>query len=278
MKKQISVLILVFGPTYLALAEIKMKGSDILGAKMVPQLVELYQTLHPTNKFEIAAEGSSSCFKALLDGSCDIGMASRPVQDDELEQFKTSGLLLKEHVVGHEIIAVIVNAKNPIKELTLKQVEQIFTGETETWDSLGGQGRMIVFTRNSTSASRKTFQGLAMNGRNYGEQTVKLAGGESLPTEVGGITNAIGYTALAYAKIDGIQAVAINGIEPSVKNVNKYPISRNLCFYTVGEMKPEVRDFVRWVRNAKEAHSVIEGVGFIPLQLEETEEESPPKE
>ncbi len=278
MKKRISVLILVFGPTYLALAEIKMKGSDILGAKMVPQLVELYQTLHPTIKFEITAEGSSLCFKALLDSSCDIGMASRPVQDDELEQFKTSGLLLKEHVVGHEIISVIVNAKNPIKELTLKQVEQIFTGETETWDELGGQGRMIVFTRNTTSSTHKTFQGLAMNGRNYGEKTVKLAGGESLPAEVSRITNAIGYSGLAYAKKDGIQAVAINGIEPSVANVNKYPISRNLSFYTVGEMKPEVRDFVRWVRNAEEAHSVIEQVGFIPLQLEETKEESPPKE
>ena len=263
----------VFSVSCLASANLRIKGSDTLGAKMVPQLVEAYRELHPAMKFEIAAEGSSSCFEALWNASCDIGMASRPVSEEEAKRFITSRLVLKDHVVAHDMIVVIVNADNLVKNLSLKEVEQVFTGDIDTWNQLGGRGQIVAITRNASSGTYKTFQKLAMDGREYGKRTQKLAGGESLPAEVSKNANAIGYCGLSYATKEGIRAVPIDGVKPSVKRVRDYPVSRDLFFYTVGDISPEVKKFIEWVQNSKKARGIIERVGFIPLQPHNQEAE-----
>ena len=93
-----------------------------------------------------------------------------------------------------------------------------------------------------------------------------MAGGESLPGEVSKDANAISYCGLAYIHKNGIRALTIDGVSPSQKQTHDYPLTRNLYFYTVGEMKPEVSNFIHWVKTSKEARKVIEKVGFIPVQ------------
>lgn len=266
MKPLLHILLLLCVVSPLAWADLTIKGSDTLGAKMVPQLAEAYQKLHPAIGFEIAAEGSSSCFKNLLAGSCDIGMASRPVLESELKEFKAGDLTLKKHVVAYDMIAVVVNDKNPVKTLTLKQVEQIFTGEITSWKGLGGEGEINVYTRNTSSGTYKTFQKLAMSGRNYGEDTQKVAGSFHPCDSIAPDSQSIGYCGLAYTKVKGIKPLKIDGVEPAVKRVHHYPLSRDLFFYTVGNMTPEIENFIGWVQGAKEAHAIIERVGFIPTQ------------
>src|SRR3981081_2357929 len=103
-----------------------IKGSDTLGAKLVPQLAEQFKADHPDATYDIAAEGSTTGFAALIDSTAQIGMASRPAKNEEIAAATAKGVTLKETIVAFDGIAVIVNSTNSIKNLTKKQVEQIF--------------------------------------------------------------------------------------------------------------------------------------------------------
>ncbi len=157
-----------------AQTKLVIKGSDTLGAKMVPQLAEAYKAAGNNVNFEIAAEGSSQCFTALLDGTADFGMSSRAVKAKEKNQFATKGQELVEHVAGVDMIAVIVNEANGVKALTKEQVEGIFTGAITDWSEVGGKaGKINAYTRNTASGTYKTFQKLAMSKKDYGQNTQK---------------------------------------------------------------------------------------------------------
>src|SRR5262245_45383105 len=105
-----------------------IKGSDTLGAKLVPQLAEAFKAQHPDTTFNIAAEGSTTGIAAIIDGTAQIGMASRPTKPEEVAAAKAKGVNFKETTVAWDGIAVIVNSANPVKSLTKKQGEQIITG------------------------------------------------------------------------------------------------------------------------------------------------------
>jgi phosphate transport system substrate-binding protein len=145
-----------------ALADtIVIKGSDTLGAKMVPQLKDAYVAAGNKTDFEIAAEGSSQAFTALESGTAQIGMSSRDVKETEKNKFIAKGTALVEHVAGWDMIAVVTNKKNGVRNLTLKQIEGIFTGDIKNWSEIGGKdGEISVYTRNTASGTYKTSRDL----------------------------------------------------------------------------------------------------------------------
>src|SRR3954471_12928807 len=215
-----------------------IKGSDTLGAKLVPQLAEQFKSEHPGTEFNIAAEGSATAFAALIDKTAALGMASRPAKPEEIAGAKAKGVELKETIVAYDGIAVIVNAGNPVKALTRKQVEQIFTGEITDWSAVGGSGGKIsVYTRNTSSGTYAEFKELAMKKRDYAPDSQKLAGNEQIAQEVGKNPNGVGYIGLAYTKASGIKVVPIGGASPSKESVlaKSYPYARPTFFYTNGE-------------------------------------------
>ena len=267
--KIIKVLSVLGLSTLLSLAgdKLSIKGSDTLGAKMVPQLSEVYTALGNDVKFEIAAEGSSSAFKALLDGTAEIGMSSRSVKDTEKDQFTAKGQSLEEHVAGVDMIAVIVNAANGVTELSKDQVAGIFTGTITDWSEVGGTpGEISVYTRNETSGTYKTFQKLAMDKKDYGANSQKQAGNTQIAEQVAKNANGIGYVGLAYIEAEGINTVNVDGVSPSPEQKDEYPLSRNLYYYTIGTPKGASKKFLDWATVAPEAAAVIKKVGFIPAK------------
>ena len=245
--------------------KIVIKGSDTLGAKMVPQLAEAYKAGGEKASFEIAAEGSSQAFSALLAKAADIGMSSRDAKDKEKNDFIARGRKLVEHVAAFDMIAVIVNGSNGVRGLSLKQVEGIFTGSITNWQQVGGKpGAISVYTRNTTSGTYKSFQGMAMNKRDYGPKTQKMAGNEQIAEEVAKNVNGIGYVGLAYTAKKGIKAIQVDRVSPKPRFAAKYPLSRKLYYYTDGEPVGEVAKFITWATSAKEAAEVVDRVGFIP--------------
>ncbi len=246
--------------------KIVIKGSDTLGAKMVPQLKEGYVAAGNEVDFEIAAEGSSQAFSNLLAGTADIGMSSRDVKDKEKNAFVAKGQEIKEHVAAWDMIAVVTNKDNGVRKLTVKEVEGIFTGDIKDWSEVGGKpGKISVYTRNTTSGTYKSFQKLGMAKRDYSPSSQKMAGNEQIATEVAGNINGIGYVGLAYAGKDGLRAVKVDGVSAKPKNKAKYPLSRKLYYYTVGEPTGESKKFLDWAINSEEAKEIISKVGFIPV-------------
>ena len=245
-----------------------IKGSDTLGAKLVPQLAEQFKAQHPDATFDIAAEGSTTGFAALIDSTAQIGMASRPAKTEEIAAAKAKNVTLKETTVAYDGMAVIVNEANPVKNLTKKQVEQIFTGEVGDWSAAGGSGGAIsIYTRNTSSGTYSEFKEMAMKKRDYASSSQKMAGNEQIAAEVGKNPNGVGYVGLAYTKAKGVRVVSIDGASPSVESVQKkqYPFSRATFYYTNGQPTGLVKDFVDFTLSDA-GQKIVANVGFVPVK------------
>src|SRR5262245_27281662 len=127
-----------------------IKGSDTLGAKLVPQLAEQFKAKHPGTTFDIAADGSTTGNASIIDCTAEIGMSSRRAKSSEVGAAAAKGKHMKPTIVAFDGIAVIMNSANPIKGLTKKQVEQIFTGDVTDWSAVGGTGGKISFYTSKT--------------------------------------------------------------------------------------------------------------------------------
>ena len=242
-----------------------IKGSDTLGAKMVPQLAETYKAAGNAVSFEIAAEGSSTAFTNLLAGTSEIGMSSRDIKDSEKDSFTAKGQEVKEWVAGYDMIGIIVNTANPVTNLTLAQIEGIFTGDIKDWSEVGGTaGPISVYTRNTSSGTYKSFQEMGMNKRDYGADTQKMAGNEQIASEVAKNANGIGYVGLAYTENDGIKTVSVDGIACEPKNAKEYPVARTIYYYTIeGALSDAGKAFLEWATSDPAAQEVVQRVGFI---------------
>ena len=245
-----------------------IKGSDTLGAKLVPQLSEEFKAQHPDTTFNIAAEGSTTGIAAIIDGTAQIGMASRPTKPEEVAAAKAKGVTFKETTVAYDGIAVIVNSANPVKSLTKKQVEQIFTGDVADWSAVGGTaGKISTYTRNTSSGTYSEFKELAMKKRDYAPTSQKLAGNEQIASEVAKNPNGVGYVGLAYTKASGIKVVPIDGAMPSKESVlgKAYPYARPTFYYTNGEPTGLAKQFVDFTVSDA-GQKIVEQVGFVPIK------------
>src|ERR1041384_4626812 len=147
-----AVLGIAFVATEARADKLVTKGSDTLGAKLVPQLAEQFKAQHPGTTFDIAAEGSTTGIAAIIDGTADIGMSSRRAKPAEVGAGSAKGKHMKPTIVAYDGVGVIVNSANPIKGLTKKQVEQIFTGDVTDWGQVGGSGGKISGSTRKTSS------------------------------------------------------------------------------------------------------------------------------
>jgi phosphate transport system substrate-binding protein len=259
---------LLASATLLQAEQLVIKGSDTLGAKLVPQLAEAFKASHPGVSFKIAAEGSSTGIAALINKSTDIAMSSRRVKPTEMAEAASRGVTMKPMVVAYDGIAVIVNAGNPIKALGKKQIEQIFTGEVKDWSAVGGTpGPISIYTRNTASGTYADFSEMAMKKRNYAGGAQKMAGNEQIASEVGKNQNGIGYVGMAYTKAAGVRPVAVEGVMPSAATVRakSYAFSRPTFYYTNGEPSGAAKEFLDFTVSSA-GQKIAEQVGFAPIR------------
>jgi phosphate transport system substrate-binding protein len=245
-----------------------IKGSDTLGAKLVPQLAEQFKAQHSGTTFDIAAEGSTTGIAAIIDGTAEIGMSSRRAKTSEVGAAAAKGKHMKPTIVAYDGIAVIVNSANPIKGLTKKQVEQIFTGDVTDWSAVGGSGGKIsIYTRNTSSGTYSDFKELAMKKRDYAGGSQKMAGNEQIAAEVGKNPNGVGYVGMAYTKAGGVKVMPIDGVALSIKTVQGHTYSywRPTFYYTNGEPSGLAKEFLDFTIGPG-GQKIVGQVGFVPIK------------
>src|SRR5256886_3300075 len=269
MKNLVLTLVAVGVATIIARADtIVIKGSYTIGAKLVPQLAEEFKAQHPGTTFSIAAEGSTTGIAAIIDGTAQIGMSSRPTKPEEIAAAKVKGVNFKETIVAYDGIAVIVNSANPVKSLTKKQVEQIFTGDVTDWSAVGGSsGKISAYTRNTSSGTYSEFKELAMKKRDYAPGSQKMAGNEQIASEVGKNPAGIGYVGMAYTKAGGVKVVSIDGATPSIQSVqnHSYPYWRPTFYYPNAEPGGVAKTFVDFTLSSV-GQKIVNQVGFVPIK------------
>lgn len=266
MKKNLFLAVALLAASTSFAQKLVIKGSDTLGAKLVPQLAEEYKARHPGVSFEIAAEGSTTGIAAITDGTAQIGMSSRRAKPTEMSAAQAKGVTMKPTIVAYDGIAVIVNSNSPITALTKRQVEQIFAGDITDWSAIGGMpGKISVYTRNTSSGTYSDFKDLAMKKRDYASSSQKMAGNEQIASEVGKNPNGIGYVGLAYMEAPGIKVLPIDGATPSPESVlaKKYPFARPTFYYTNGEPTGEAAKFIEFT-HSDEGRAIATKVGFVP--------------
>ena len=267
MNKTILLIAVLATASTLCAQKLVIKGSDTLGAKLVPTLAEEYKARHPGVSFEIAAEGSTTGIAAIIDGTAQVGMSSRHAKPTEISAGQAKGVKLKDTTVAFDGMAVIVHASNPLTTLTKRQVEQIFTGDVTDWSAVGGPaGKFSIYTRNTSSGTYSDWKDLAMKKRNYAESSQKMAGNEQITAEVAKNPSGIGYVGLAYIHDPGIKVVAIDGLLPTKADIvsGKYPYSRPTFYYTNGEPTGEAAKFIAFTLSP-EGQKIAEKVGFVPV-------------
>ncbi len=245
-----------------------IKGSDTLGAKLVPTLAEEYKAKHPGVSFEIAAEGSTTGITAVIDGTAQLGMSSRRAKPTEMSAASAKGVTLKPIIVAYDAMAVVVNANSPIAKLSKKQVEQIFAGDITDWSAVGGKpGKISIYTRNTSSGTYTDWKDLAMNKRDYAKSSQKMAGNEQIAAETAKNPSGIGYVGLAYIQAEGIKVVAIDGVLPTKKTVQdkSYLYARPTFDYTNGEASGEAAKFLEFTLSDA-GQKIAEKIGFVSIR------------
>ena len=193
---------------------IENKGSDTI-VNLALAWAEEYQKENPDVRISVTGGGSGTGIAALINGTVDIANASRQIKPEELAQAKSKGIDPKEFVIARDAIAVIVNPNNPVSELTLQQISDIYSGKIKNWKEVGGEDRPIVrLSRETNSGTHVYFLetvlrlGQADNKTLFSMDTLLLPSSEGIVYEVRQNPNAIGYDGLGYVPHD-LKMIAI---------------------------------------------------------------------
>ncbi len=249
-----------------------IKGSDtmvILGQRWA----ETYMKQNPGVTIQVTGGGSGTGIAALINGTTDICESSRAMKDKEKDELKTkrNNAQAVETKVALDALAVYVNAKSPLQEISVPQLAKIYKGELKTWKDVGGPDKPIVlYGRENNSGTYGYFKEHVLDNKDFAAQVQTLAGTSAVVNAVKGDENGIGYGGIAY--LEGIRALKVKkddaapAIAPSLETAQSgtYPISRFLYFYTAGEATGTLKKFVDWVVG-DDGQKVIGDVGYYPL-------------
>lgn len=247
-----------------------IKGSDtmvILGQR----LAEEYMKVNPGSVVQVNGGGSGTGIAALINGTVDLAQSSRPMKGDEKEKTaKSRGSEVVEVPVALDALAVFVHASNPLQNLTIAQVKDIFQGKVKNWSEIGGPNAPIVlYGRESSSGTYDYFREHVLEKGDFAPAVQTLQGTAAIINAVGQDTNGIGYGGIAYAKEVrplGISAAGAQPVTPSEATVadGTYPLSRKLFFYHPASAPERVTKFVQWTLTP-EAQALVTRVGYFPL-------------
>ena len=227
--------------------------------KVINTLGEAFMNENKGITFTYNHTGSGSGIKAVQEGRCDIGLSSRALKAEE----KEAGL--KETVLAYDGIAIIVNPENPVSDLTLEQIAEIYTGRITNWKDLGGNDAEIVLIgREAGSGTRDGFETITGT-TDACQYRQELTSTGDVITTVAQNPDAIGYASLASIK-DTVKALSVGGIVPTEDSVKdgSYAIQRPFVLVTVeGRALSEcVQKFFEYITSS-EAASLISAAGAV---------------
>ncbi len=250
---------------------VTLKGSDTL-VILAQRWAEAFMKDHPDAAVQVTGGGSGTGISALINGSTDIAMASRPIsRKEEALLKKKRGADVVAFDVAKDGITIYVHPDNPVKALSLEQLASIYTGGITDWKEVGGRpGRIILYGRENSSGTYVYFMEHVLDDEDYDPRMQSLPGTAAVVNAVSKEPRGIGYGGAAYAS--GVKIVPIGAggdapaYRPTPENVAKglYPISRTLYFYTAGAPTPQASRFLDWVRGPQ-GQELVREVGYFPI-------------
>ena len=228
--------------------------------KVIGYLSEAYMEENSDIKITYNPTGSGSGIQAVQEGRCDIGLSSRDLKDEEAKN-------LIGTVVAIDGIAIIVNPENPVTDLTIEQIGQLYKGEITNWKELGGNDAPVVLIgREAASGTRDGFESIT-DTADMCKYTQELTSTGDVVQTVASNPNAIGYASLASVK-DTVKAIDVEGVTPTTKTIQNgtYKVQRNFVFVTKKntELTGAAKTFFDFATSSA-ADELIEKAGAVPV-------------
>ena len=239
---------------------ITVSGSTSVGPLM-EKIAEKYEEENSNISIEINQTGSSAGIKDAMDGISQIGMSSRDLKDEEAAKVKAT-------VLAYDGVAVITNTGNSVKELTIGQIRDIFTGKITNWSEVGGSNApIVVVSREAGSGTRTAFEeGVEYSEEELVKDAIISKGNGDVKTTVSTSENAIGFVSFEYVD-DAISSINVNGIEPTAANVKagSYALSRPFLAVTneqyITEDSQKLIDYI----TSEEGQQIVEDNKLITI-------------
>ena len=227
--------------------------------KVIGALSESYMTANGGVTVNYNPTGSGSGITAVQEGTCDIGLSSRALKDEE----KSAGL--KETVLAYDGIAIIVHPDNPVSDLSIDQIAKLYTGEITNWKDVGGKdAEVVLIGREAASGTRDGFESITGT-KDKCQYRQELTSTGDVITAVSQNPDAIGYASLASIK-DTVKALNVDGVTPSEATVKdgSYKVQRPFVLVTVEgkALSPAAQSFFDYATSS-EAASIIAKAGAV---------------
>lgn len=250
---------------------ITMKGSDTvlpLGQKEA----EEYMKVDASTSITVVGGGSGVGITALMDGSTDIAMASRDLKTSERLKIADSGKEIEQVTVAFDALSIVVHPENKVDQLTREQLEKIFIGDITNWSEVGGDdGKIVVYSRESSSGTYEFFKSNVMQKKNYASTVLSMPATGAIVQSISQTIGAIGYIGLAYEtkEVKSLKVSYDQGatfIAPSVAAAKdkSYPISRPLFYIYDKENTANVKGYIDFILSAA-GQKVVGEIGYVPL-------------
>ncbi|MFZ5785434.1 MAG: phosphate ABC transporter substrate-binding protein, partial [Acidobacteriota bacterium] len=260
-------------------AVIQIKGSDTM-VNVAQAWAEEYKRAMPSVDVEVSGGGSGVGIAALERGTIDIATASRNMKAQEIEQAKrNTGKEPRELIVGFDALAVYVNGDNPLDEVALGQLAEVFSegGTVTRWSQLGvtipgvEDDTIVRVSRQSSSGTYEFFREHVLGKKDFKLGSRDMNGSKEVVELVGTTKVAIGYSGMGYATpaVKMLRVASAPGqpaVAPSVANTiaKTYPLARSLQVYTLGEPSGAVKEFLSWILSP-DGQRILQDNGYVPV-------------
>lgn len=251
--------------------KITVKGSDTM-VILAQKWAEIYMKSHPETVVQVTGGGSGTGISALINGSTDICNASRQMKNSEMDKLKERyGSLGVEIPCAKDGITVFLNENNPVAELSIKQLGDIFRGKIKNWKEVGGPDAEIkLYGRENSSGTYVFFQEKVVKG-DYAANCATLPGTAAVVNAVSKDKFGIGYGGAAYAK--GVKHCKVKkddkspAFEANAETIAKgeYPIARYLYMYTRNRPTGEMKAYIDWILSP-EGQKIVTEIGYFPVK------------
>jgi len=259
------------------MASMQIKGSDTI-VNLIQVWAENVVENNPSYNIGVTGGGSGTGFAALINETCDIAMSSREIEEKESAMAAEKNVTPVEYIVGLDGLAILLNKNNPVNELTIDQLRDIFMAKITNWKEVGGEDRRIVIlSRESNSGTHMFFKEHVLRHNDkkskdeFAPRALLMPSSQAIYDEVSQNPHALGYVGMGYIN-NNVKAVSVavdknsTYFYPNSENVmtEKYPISRPLYLYTNGRPQGVVREFIDYALS-DEGQRIVEETDFVPL-------------
>jgi phosphate transport system substrate-binding protein len=261
------------GEKQAATKNITVKGSDTL-VRLGQRWAEVYMGKNPGEVIQVSGGGTGTGIAALLNGAVDVCEASRDMKKEEYELAEQKGIHPYRISVALDGIALYVHKDNPVQQLTLDQIKDIYQIKITNWKDVGGPDKeIILYSRENNSGTYAYFKEHVLKDEDFADRVQSLPGTAAVVNAVSKDLYGIGYGGIAWAadvrdllvKKDDTTA----GVAPTIETVTSgsYPISRELYWFTNGKPEGRIKQLVNWVLSA-EGQQIADEVGYVRLPEE----------